>query len=52
MKYNLVNYFGRSDEVDKVEVYPVLIRKGTINAALYRLESFRDETLSTWFFAE
>ena len=50
MKYNLVNYFGRSVEVDKVEVYLVLIRKGTTNAALCRLESLRDETLSMRFF--
>ena len=43
---NLVNYFGRSDEVDKVEVSPVLIRKGATNVALYGLGSLRDERLN------
>lgn len=32
---NLVNYFGRQDEVDKVTVSPVLIRKGNTKIALY-----------------
>ena len=43
---NLVNYFGRQDEVDKVEVSPVLIRKGTSNIALYGMGSMRDERLN------
>lgn len=43
---NLVNYFGRSDEVDKVQVSPVLIRKGSTSVALYGLGSLRDERLN------
>ena len=43
---NLVNYFGRSDEVDKVQVNPILIRKGTSSVALYGLGSLRDERLN------
>ena len=32
---NLVNYFGRQDDVAKVEVSPVLLQKGTTKVALY-----------------
>ena len=46
---NLVNYFGRQDEVDKVEVSPILIEKGGPNGtkvALYGMGSMRDERLN------
>ena len=43
---NLVNYFGRQDEVDKVEVAPVLIQKGSTHVALYGMGSMRDERLN------
>jgi double-strand break repair protein MRE11 len=43
---NLVNYFGRHDEVDKVEVSPILIRKGSTRVALYGMGSMRDERLN------
>lgn len=43
---NLVNYFGRQEEVDKVEVSPVLIEKGKTRVALYGLGSMRDERLN------
>ena len=43
---NLVNYFGRQDEVDKVEIGPVLMRKGRTRVALYGMGSMRDERLN------
>jgi double-strand break repair protein MRE11 len=43
---NLVNYFGRQDEVDKVEVSPILIEKGDTKVALYGMGSMRDERLN------
>ncbi len=43
---NLVNYFGRQDEVDKVVVSPVLIKKGETKVALYGMGSMRDERLN------
>ena len=41
-----VNYFGRQDEVDKVEIAPILIRKGSSRLALYGMGSMRDERLN------
>jgi double-strand break repair protein MRE11 len=43
---HLVNYFGRHDEVDKVQVSPVLIKKGDTKVALYGMGSMRDERLN------
>jgi len=43
---NLVNYFGRQDEVDKVEISPLLLQKGTTKIALFGLGSLRDERLN------
>lgn len=43
---NLVNYFGRQDEIDKVQISPILIKKGTTNVALYGMGSMRDERLN------
>eukprot|EP00554_Chaetoceros_debilis_P011983 CAMPEP_0194116684 /NCGR_PEP_ID=MMETSP0150-20130528/28215_1 /TAXON_ID=122233 /ORGANISM="Chaetoceros debilis, Strain MM31A-1" /LENGTH=817 /DNA_ID=CAMNT_0038807463 /DNA_START=62 /DNA_END=2515 /DNA_ORIENTATION=+ len=43
---NLVNYFGRQDEVDKVVVSPVLMKKGDTKVALYGIGSMRDERLN------
>ena len=42
---NLVNYFGRNDEVNNISIKPVLIKKGSTNLALYGLGSLRDERL-------
>ncbi len=42
---NLVNYFGRQDAVEMVEVSPVLLQKGTTRVALYGMGSMRDERL-------
>lgn len=43
---NLVNYFGRQDEVDNVKVSPVLLQKGDTKVALYGMGSMRDERLN------
>ncbi len=43
---SLVNYFGRQDAVDKVQVSPVLIRKGETKVALYGMGHMRDERLN------
>ncbi|KAF1972869.1 DNA repair exonuclease, partial [Bimuria novae-zelandiae CBS 107.79] len=45
----LVNYYGRTSEVDKIEVKPVLLQKGETKLALYGLSNVRDERLfHTW----
>ena len=44
-----VNYFGRTPEVDKIAVKPVLLQKGGTKLALYGLSNVRDERLfHTW----
>lgn len=43
---NLVNYFGRQDEVDNVRVSPVLLQKGDTRVALYGMGSMQDERLN------
>lgn len=43
---NLVNYFGRQDEVDNVRISPVLLQKGETKVALYGMGSMRDERLN------
>ena len=43
---NLVNYFGRQEEVDQIEISPILFQKGTTRIALYGLGSLRDERLN------
>ncbi|KAH7085863.1 Mre11 DNA-binding presumed domain-containing protein [Paraphoma chrysanthemicola] len=45
----LVNYFGRTPEVDKIAIKPVLLQKGGTKLALYGLSNVRDERLfHTW----
>lgn len=34
---NLINYFGKSEQVDDIEIVPILIRKGETCIALYGL---------------
>ncbi|KAG7399543.1 Double-strand break repair protein mre11a [Phytophthora boehmeriae] len=46
---NLVNYFGKSDKVDAVEVFPVLMTKGSTRVAIYGLGNMRDERLNRMF---
>ncbi|CAL8331896.1 unnamed protein product [Boreogadus saida] len=45
----LVNHFGRSLSVEKIEISPVLMRKGTTKLALYGLGSIPDERLYRMF---
>ncbi|CAH0482955.1 unnamed protein product [Peronospora belbahrii] len=46
---NLVNYFGKSEKVDAVEVSPVLLIKGATRVAIYGLGNMRDERLNRMF---
>ncbi|KAI1496266.1 Metallo-dependent phosphatase-like protein [Biscogniauxia marginata] len=41
----LLNYYGRTPEVDNIEVKPVLLQKGQTKLALYGLSNVRDERL-------
>ena len=45
----LVNYFGKSREVDDVTVSPILLKKGNTGMALYGLGSIRDQRLHHTF---
>jgi double-strand break repair protein MRE11 len=49
---NLVNYFGRQEEINTVKIAPVLIQKGTTNLALYGMGSMRDERLNRMWQAQ
>jgi len=42
----MVNYFGKCDAVDAIDVHPVLLRKGSSRVALYGLGNMRDERLN------
>lgn len=46
---NFVNYFGKSDKVDAIEVFPVLLVKGDTRVAIYGLGNMRDERLNRMF---
>ena len=46
---NLLNYFGKSENVDDVTVYPLLVGKGETRAAIYGLGNIRDERLYRTF---
>ncbi|CEL93287.1 unnamed protein product [Vitrella brassicaformis CCMP3155] len=46
---SLVNYFGKSEDLDNINVYPVLLRKGQTKVALYGLGNIRDERLHRAF---
>ena len=45
----LVNYFGKTKEVDDICVKPVLLKKGKTKLALYGLGNVRDERLHRTF---
>lgn len=45
----LVNYFGKCDTIDKVEVSPLLLKKGQTKLALYGMGCIRDERLHRLF---
>jgi hypothetical protein len=42
---NLVNYFGKSESADLIEVAPILMAKGRTRIALYGLGNIRDDRL-------
>lgn len=46
---NFVNYFGKSDKVDAIEVFPILMIKGETRVAIYGLGNMRDERLNRMF---
>jgi len=46
---NLVNYFGKVDDIEKIELSPVLLQKGVTKLALYGLGNARDERLHRVF---
>lgn len=43
---NLVNYFGKAEQVDDVEITPILLRKNNTLLAIYGLGAIRDERLN------
>ncbi len=44
---NLVNYFGRQDEIDKISINPILLQKGDYTkVAIYGMGNMRDERLN------
>jgi len=45
----LVNYFGKSASLEKLEVTPILLKKGDTKLALYGLGCIRDERLHRLF---
>ncbi|XP_075448615.1 double-strand break repair protein MRE11 isoform X2 [Ascaphus truei] len=45
----LVNHFGRSTSVEKIDISPVLLQKGSSKIALYGLGSIPDERLYRMF---
>lgn len=45
----LINYFGKSPDVESIKVSPILLQKGSTRLALYGLGSIRDERLHRSF---
>ena len=45
----LVNYFGKMDNLETIEISPILLQKGTSKLALYGLGSMKDERLHRLF---
>ena len=46
---NLINYFGKCETVDNIQVKPILVQKGETKLALYGLGYIRDERLYQTF---
>jgi len=46
---NLVNYFGKPDDIEDISISPILMKKGSTKMALYGLGSIRDERLHRLF---
>ncbi|KAL3914561.1 MAG: hypothetical protein SGILL_006055 [Bacillariaceae sp.] len=49
---NLVNYFGKQQDTQDIQVDPVLLKKGETNVALYGLSNMRDERLNRMWRSE
>lgn len=49
---NLMNYIGKTDRVDDVEITPILLRKHDTKIALYGLGAMRDERLNRMWSAK
>lgn len=47
----LVNYFGKQRSLERIDIYPILLRKGETTLALYGLGAVRDERLHKLFLA-
>ena len=45
----MINYFGKSNQVDKIEVEPLVLQKGGNKLALFGLGAVRNERLSNLF---
>ncbi|KAK3090953.1 hypothetical protein FSP39_016025 [Pinctada imbricata] len=45
----LVNYFGKTTNLEKIEISPLLLQKGSTKLALYGMGSIRDERLHRMF---
>jgi double-strand break repair protein MRE11 len=43
---NCVNYFGKAEQVDNIDITPILLRKGSTLLAIYGLGAIRDERLN------
>ena len=41
-----INYFGRQDQVDKIEIRPILLQKGESRVAIYGMGALRNERLN------
>ena len=45
----MVNYFGKSDQIDEIDVEPIVLRKGNSKLALFGLGAVRNERLYQTF---
>ena len=43
---NLINYYGKSESVEEIDIHPVLIKKNGTKLALFGLGAVRDERLN------
>jgi len=46
---NLINYFGKVENIDDITLFPILLSKGCTQVALYGLGNVRDERLFRTF---
>jgi double-strand break repair protein MRE11 len=49
---NLVNYFGKQQDTQDIQVDPILLKKGETHVALYGLGNMRDERLNRMWRSE